>query len=186
MLIMKKRSEWKPILFDGLMIRAIKEKRKDVTRRLHGVPNIDYYGSANWIHVSWKDKHGSQYAHGVDKIDIINGFCPYHVGQKPWVKETFLYGENDNSYIYRADCYSWSPVKWKPSLFMPRKASRIDLLVTKIGFGQLGEMKQEDFLREGFGNKEEFVELWNRKNPKDKYNDYRFVWDIGFDVLEIR
>jgi hypothetical protein len=185
---MKKRSEWKPILFDGLMIRAIKEKRKNVTRRLQGVPVISV-DDDGYFFVAWKGRQSCEKWFGYEEMskdEIVDMFCPYYVGQKLWVKETFVCGENGIGYIYRADYYGGSPVKWKPSLFMPRKASRINLLVTNIGLAQLGDMKQVDFLREGFSNKEEFVELWNRKNPKDKYNDSKFVWDIGFDVLEIR
>lgn len=190
---MKKRNEWKPILFDGQMVVAIIEKRKNVTRRLHGVPDIKVDDDGNCF-VAWKGNGSCKEWTGYEemgKTEIIDKFCPYYVGQKLWVKETFCEhfatdDDSQNGYVYKATNCGPEPLKWKPSLFMPRKASRIDLLVTGIGLGQLGNMKQDDFLREGFNNKEEFVELWNIKNPKDKYNDYKFVWDVGFDVLEIR
>jgi hypothetical protein len=177
---MKNKREWKPILFDGQMVRAIKENRKNVTRRLQGIPDIHVDDDGNFF-VSCVKWHGYE---EMGNDAIIDMFCPFYVGQKLWVKETFR--PHGKTYMYRSDYMDLSVLKWKPSLFMPRKLSRIDLLVKGCGLGQLGDMQQGDFVREGFSNKEEFIELWNRKNPKDKYNDYRFVWDICFDVLEIR
>jgi hypothetical protein len=181
---MKKRSEWRPILFDGQMIIAILEGRKDVTRRIHGVPSLEYVNDRESFYL---------FQDGLDfsfrtKEQIIEKYCPYYVGQKLWVKETFCEhfaadDDSHNGYVYRATNNGPEPQRWKPSLFMPRKSSRISLLVTNIGLGQLGDMTQNDFLKEGFKNKEEFIELWDRKNPKDKYDDYKFVWDIGFCVL---
>jgi hypothetical protein len=87
--------------------------------------------------------------------------CPYQVGDTLWVRETWddvLYGK----VIYRADyepykCFAGEfpkgrPERWKPSLFMPRWASRLSLRVTNVRVEHLQDiLDQEDgAMLEGF------------------------------------
>ena len=80
-------------------------------------------------------------------------------GDTLWVKETFFDDRPYKScpafcdgpdFIYRADegafigCH-----KWKPSIFMPREASRITLLITDIRVERLQDITDEDAEQEG-------------------------------------
>lgn len=71
--------------------------------------------------------------------------CPYgKPGDRLWVRETWAKGYAGLNYIYKADCDNplYSETKWKPSIHMPRNASRILLEITDV------HPKREQF----FGN----------------------------------
>lgn len=78
-------------------------------------------------------------------------------------------------------------VKWRPSLLMPRWASRIDLRVTSIRAERLTEIDADGVRREGF------VHAGLGDTPEDYCRGYReinglaadadpWVWVIGFSV----
>ena len=111
----------KPILFSAPMVRAILDGRKTMTRRV-----------AKRI-IS---------EHPPCSLKP----CPYgQPGDKLWVRETWAVGDRDNDVLYAADP-SWNvngvaappsvnkgtvhAGNWRPSIHMPRWASRITLEVT--------------------------------------------------------
>ncbi|MEI8590636.1 hypothetical protein KKI90_12820, partial [Xenorhabdus bovienii] len=96
-------------------------------------------------------------------------------------------------------------LKWRPSIHMPRWASRITLEVTDIRVEQLQNIKEEDALAEGiktgrFGNKsnwrdgfyapgdnqpcfsakEAFKYLWQSIYSEESWNNNPWVWVIEF------
>jgi hypothetical protein len=89
--------------------------------------------------------------------------CPFGVvGDRLWVRETFRIfnsldecshydpcscGQYNGKPIYRADCDDES--KWKPSIYMPRWASRLTLEITNIRVERLQEITEEDVKAEG-------------------------------------
>lgn len=88
--------------------------------------------------------------------------CPYgRPGDRLWLKETFcdydpagFLGENKSSVCYRADggghCGAGPyGLPWKPSIHMPRAASRILLETTRIRVERLQEISEEDAIAEG-------------------------------------
>jgi hypothetical protein len=95
---------------------------------------------------------------------IRQGFasCPHgKVGDRLWVRETFrevgscqqadgkLRGPlSQDQILYRANdpCESGS---WRPSIFMPRWASRTTLEITNVRVEQLQDITEEDALNEG-------------------------------------
>jgi len=107
---------------------------------------------------------------------VIKDYCPYgQVGDRLWVKENHTYGGGDydtqTCYICYSDgieikhkipmYYSWDKTcKWcytkldgtypiRPSIFMPRWASRINLGITGLRVERLQEITEEDMAREG-------------------------------------
>jgi hypothetical protein len=171
----------KPILFSTDMVKAILEGRKAQTRRVvKPQPKYDYYK--------------------FDHLDVIglavftDGTvvkCPYgKVGDKLWVRETW-YQYADGRVLYRASDNSQNYFSWRPSIFMPRWASRITLEITGIRVERLQEITYEGCEREGFrldvmGNWDRarlwYKDLWDKLNPKHNWDSNPFVWVIEFKV----
>lgn len=81
--------------------------------------------------------------------------------------------------------------RWKPSIFMPRWASRITLEITDIRVERLQDITRGDCMAEGcpFPNlaKETnpvkwYKELWESINGKDSWQTNPWVWVIEFKV----
>jgi hypothetical protein len=128
----------RPILFSGPMIRAILDGQKTQTRR---VIKPDW-----WRCLDPEDEDDRQQALRT---------CPYgQPGDRLWVRETWNADWCDHI-IYRADGgsakdagYGTEP-KWKPSIFMPRWASRLTLEVVDVRVERLQEIDEDDAVAEG-------------------------------------
>jgi hypothetical protein len=106
------------------------------------------------------------------------GYCRFQVGQRLWLRETwgdadryYQSHENDEPSViaYAADRsaiqynaqpprpipswdiaqWNWSRMKWRPSIHMPRWASRITLRVTGVRVERLQDLTDEDARAEG-------------------------------------
>lgn len=150
-----------PILFTPEMVRAIFDGRKTQTRRvIKPQPNPD---------ITKIDRHGIEYPG-----DPVFGFatedegwkCPYGTpGDRLWVRETWqelqkwkstdrMNGRGlldiDREYIgfvYRAD--GEQSYKWRPSIHMPRRASRITLEVVDVRVERVQDISIDDVFAEG-------------------------------------
>jgi len=151
--------------------------------------------------------------------------CKYGVpGDRFWVRETWAPGDDLNppeTVWYRADnslrgidgqaldTYAMQEPRWKPSIHMPRWASRITLEVTDVRIERLQEITQGDVLGEGLELPHDGLNttfdpiqkaclhpelmrdwkaLWDGLNAKRGYgwDANPWVWVIGFKVLEVR
>jgi len=196
----------KPILFNGKMVRAILEGRKTQTRRV--IKPQPVYDS--FIHLGagisglWRGYPADQ------TIPIWEAYCPYgRPGDQLWVRETFC-PVDDREFggkewvDYRATPkYSsehpagWeiepgnpNALKWKPSIFMPRKFSRIQLEITGVRVERIQEITDEDIVAEGgciygAGAWEWFIPLWDGINAKRgfSFESNPWVWVVEFRVL---
>lgn len=203
-----------PILFTGEMIRAIQEKRKNKTRRLNGLHKINQ-DINSWAlkNIRYADETGSSeprltvtFKHndtGEDKIIK----CPYKRGDHLWVRETWnriwRFDEGE-IFIYKADNNA-TPLRWKPSIFMPKEAARIWLEVVNVRVERVRDITEEDAIAEGvvapfrvcsfedrdsdepFGYRYGFSTLWDSINAKRGYswivNPY--VWPLEFKKIEV-
>ena len=110
------------MLFSGDMVRAILEGRKTQTRRVYK-PRGDCSGTIEINHLP---------------------------GSRIWVRETW--GPCEGGVCYAAsELPGVKPDdgKWRPSIFMPRWASRITLEVTEVRMQRLQEINNEDAKAEG-------------------------------------
>ena len=120
--------------------------------------------------------------------------CPYGA-DRLWVRETFQ--GTAKPLAYRADGESKSPVcPWKPSIHMPRWASRINLRVKGMHVEHLWEIEPYDCLREGIEppasherDKDiivlgKFQELWDSINDKRGFGWEKnpLLWVVEFEV----
>lgn len=182
-----------PILFRSEMVRAILSGAKTQTRRLlkSPTPNALSYAECgpawptNGLGKSkawWRGRWAEFRADGHYTGYFVR--CPYGVaGDRIWVRETWAEyerrSEDDEEpeggkpvnpfvkYIYRAD---YGPEgqhyvdAWRPSIFMPRDASRLTLEITRVRVERLEDISEEDALAEGcetaYAEKENGIKLF--------------------------
>lgn len=140
----------KPILFSGPMIRALLDGKKTQTRRVV-MPQPELFKSHGATCMRWKDKINTPL---VIAPDCLARFSPYGgVGDRLWVRETWMvYGEfkNGTGYAYRAD--GDRSGKWRPSIFMPRAASRITLEIDSVKVERVQYIGVADAIAEGINS----------------------------------
>lgn len=125
----------RPILFSAQMVRAILDGRKTQTRRVINPQPI-------WV----ADPSVPFKTTDADPKGIIN--CPYgKTGDRLWVRETFCYHDDLAMYLYKADDVTCC--KWKPSIHMPRWASRITLEIVSVRVERLQDISEKDAIAEG-------------------------------------
>lgn len=134
----------RPILFSGVMVRAILDGRKTQTRRV------------------MSERH--RY-HFIDDCGDL-ALCPYgQPGDRMWVRESFwgcdapgygdipcvVYDDEWHGKGYQpAEVRPWAPKFGRiPSIHMPRNCSRITLEVTGVRVERLNDCSEEDALAEG-------------------------------------
>lgn len=190
----------RPILFSAPMVKEILEGRKTMTRRVV------------------KKDISNQFDTG-DSCDTVE-ICPYgSVGDRLWVKETWAVEESldakpprgfsawpvwfkaNNAYCCNANGFpnhgfhspNATKGKWRPSIFMPRWASRITLEITGISVERLQDITEEDAMKEGIPMeidcpecdtaRKKFKNLWdsiNGKKPGKAWNANPWVWVVEF------
>lgn len=160
------------MIFNGEMVRAILDGRKTQTRRIiKPQPEATLSGSLSgkWL---------SRPLNGLllPKIEDIAINCPFGVvGDRIWVRETFqgpLFDydlmdsyckdptpfENPEFCVYKADgvpapeFYNADDELhccWRPSIHMPRWASRIMLEITDVRVERLNSINEHDAIAEG-------------------------------------
>lgn len=71
-------------------------------------------------------------------------------------------------------------IPWRPSIFMPRWASRISLDVASVRIERLHEISEADAMAEGFENVAAFRALWCELNGAESWEANPFVWVVSF------
>jgi hypothetical protein len=136
--------------------------------------------------------------------------CPFGVpGDRLWVRETWGDGEENNcepGVYYRATDPAWDEeetgFRWKPSIHMPRWASRITLEVTGVRVERLNDISEADAETEGcraevisgtagyddqgvISAVEKFRELWESINGPGSWAENPWVWVVEFERIEV-
>ncbi|AOA96814.1 morphogenetic protein [Klebsiella pneumoniae] len=216
------------MIFNGEMVRAILDGRKTQTRRIMApqpADDIERCIFPNPEAIGWKSslrhKHGSTTAH----------FCHYgKPGDRIWVRETFqgpLFDydlmdsyckdptpfEKPEFCVYKADGVPAPEFYdadgelhccWRPSIHMPRWASRILLEITGVRVERLNSIHDVDAMREGIQNLttcshsdfgipgvvnaqhpvRAFQLLWESIYGADSWRANPWVWVIEFKRVE--
>ena len=171
----------KPILFSTELVQAILDGRKTQTRRVIK-PQPD--NKVNYVE-SLKDDwwEFSQWYPDGDGTLIDNKKCPYgKPADELWVRETWQALQHGSyepfdckpSQIpeqyadlrYKAD-EGETQYSWKPSIHMPRWASRIQLSVDDIRVERVQEITEEDAKAEG-------IERTEWKYSTSPYRNYEY------------
>jgi len=198
----------KPILFSKSMILAILDNRKKQTRRVIKFPLNCLHLSGNPVKLlnDWalskigKLKNGVleyEYQNDVDDSRIGKIKCPYGApGNQLWVRETFHQHYMGGLPCYKADdnCKETDVINWKPSIFMPRWASRIQLEIKDIRIERIQDISEEDAKAEGIewgegaGSNPRviFSNLWDSINEKRGFGWglNPWVWVIDFERIK--
>jgi len=177
----------RPILFAAPMVRAIISGAKTQTRRV--MMSIGAGSRMPAANPSRTATDGRWWTHP-------NGWerCPYGVpGDRLWVRETFAEFPLPGDFVYRADHDERFPAEltWRPSIHMPRRASRLTLAVTGVRVERLQEISEHDARAEGIQPLQmdcgsalpRFEGLWesiNGKRPRCSWSDNPWVWVIDF------
>lgn len=155
----------RPILFTAEMVRATLDGRKTQMRRIvkpqpipfgkssYGGSRQGYSCKSDSLNRSWNDDDKDPYQNESLATAALGCECPYgQPGDHLWVRETFrangTFGINGRIQ-YRADGDYGSVLPWKPSIFMPRKASRITLKIIAVRVERLNEISGADAKSEG-------------------------------------
>lgn len=205
----------RPILFSGPMVRAILSGSKTQTRRVVK-PQPAPKDTWDWAwpipgknvtpgtHAYWRD----------DYRPNLSRYCPFQEGMRLWVRETFC--NSPDGVIYRATEHEHGITPcddydiWKPSIFMPRWASRITLEITAVRVERVQDISEADARAEGihefdlgvngkvYGTNpcagrdvsgtavEGYAILWDSINAKRGYpwNSNPWVWVLEFQRVE--
>lgn len=189
----------RPILFNGEMVRAILDGRKTQTRRemKARIPpwitsfGYDAFCDRNRGEIAGRGSHPE---HGPAANFFV---CPFGKrGDRLWVRETFAVPEGSTELgdvAYRADHPEPTSAPWRPSIHMPRWASRITLEITGVRVERLQDISNSDIIDEGIHNRspgpeysdgypaslrEMFEHLWNSTGGNWGANPW--VWVIEF------
>lgn len=189
----------RPIIFNADMVRAILYERKMQTRREAKVfqypdPAASVHLTANndgWI--GWWPKPVS--SEKTAELYPSGGIpCPYgQPGDRLWVRETWAHvpatayrcsegvqqtinpGDPDMCAVYREGWERSKPAGWRPSIHMPRWASRITLEIKSINIERLQDISEDDAQAEGlrkFPHKGDFAYAW-RENDNHGHGSAR-------------
>jgi hypothetical protein len=182
----------RPILFSRPMVKALLAGTKTQTRRIakplrtSPLPRDDGYTFA-------MDGEGfggltKQHLGGMSIFPLPRS--PYGVpGDRLWVRETFCYSDGHASPkgepCYRANLpdKEYTGWKWKPSIFMRRRDSRITLEIVDVDFQHLQGISDADAKAEGVPNCYAYASLWDSINGAGSWETNPWVWVISFRRL---
>jgi len=203
----------RPILFSAPMVRAILDGRKTQTRRIVKSPwkkreivNLRYYYNDNGY--TWSGEFDDPHSWGIPNIidleprlSIYDMACPYGApGNRLWVREKWqTYKEfdrirprdisNQAEIQYPATYDGWDSRK-RPSIHMPRWASRITLEITNVRVERLQDISEADSIDEGVPADSDaeprdiYMSIWNELNGPASWDANPWVWVIEFKRVQ--
>lgn len=153
----------RPIIFGGPMVQAILKQRKTQTRRVVKLPDFPWIPEKEWCFDECfaSLKNSSNYVaafHNGSLSEIVK--CPYgKPGDLLWVRETYAAPHDcdhlkpreisERTRIHYAATEERGGLLWRPSIFLPRWASRITLKIADIRVEQLQDISEDDARAEG-------------------------------------
>lgn len=204
----------RPILFSAPMVRALLNCTKSQTRRIVKPSHIKFF-------------EPSMNASLERSPTLATAFCPYgQPGDRLWVRETWqgpLIDEELEEEFHQSPDYFKKPefcayratdtldainadgeaLGWRPSIHMPRWASRILLEITAVRIERLADISKDDAMAEGivlqpdggFGladsthynfsdPTDSYCSLWESINGAGAWFANPWVWVVEFQRAE--
>lgn len=185
----------RPVIFNSEMVRAILSGRKTQTRRIAKADNSNHLlgcpfgqvGDRLWVREAYQGPlfnfdQMETYLEDTSKFERPE-FCEYRAdgGRTP------EYYDADDNLRHG----------WKPSIHMPRWASRITLEITAVRVERLNDISEEDARAEGVAPSQHiitppealyrvgFLKLWQSIYGEESWRANPWVWVIEFrQVIE--
>ena len=184
----------RPILFSAPMVQAILEGRKTQTRRVAKGTRAEGVSRCHWSGTGWAHLA----AHGGCTCQPVA--CPYgKPGDRLWVREAWAV---QHEYDAFAPSEIGSSARWhyaatedlgglrkRPSIFLPRRGSRITLEITDVRVERLQQISDADALAEGCSTVDMrsgdslasvYARLWQSIHGPDSWNANPWVWVMEF------
>ncbi|HGM4943631.1 TPA: morphogenetic protein [Serratia marcescens] len=202
----------RPVIFNGEMVRAILDGRKTQTRRTLTDRQLHLIDVASQAGECYPLESGIDHA---NSQSYYREHCPFgQVGDRLWVREAFqgplipedelseYLGANPDKFQSPAYCeyaadggakpeYVDSDENtrygWRPSIHMPRWASRITLEITGVRVERLQDISESDAIAEGgtkHFNIDWFGPLWASIYGEESWGANPWVWVIEFKRVE--
>lgn len=196
----------RPIIFSGPMVRAILEGRKTQTRRLVRPQPDNRLKVARRLLNAGHENIGAVFSERDGDLSgqlASSAICPYGApGTRLWVRETWGCAHYEGidaapNYFYRAD--ETDPehdalIRWRPSIHMPRTASRITREITDVRVERLQQISEDDARAEGVGEGPQegmvtgpvvaFADLWGSIHGPDAWLKNPWVWVVEFRRID--
>jgi len=214
----------RPILFSSPMVRALLDGRKTQTRRVckASIVSTSLEGVDDGV-ATFSRLYGDGPGYDVQE-DVYQLRSPYgKPDDRLWVRETWAHHvqaigakrDEDGPFVYAADGELAKQYrlgdKWKPSIFMPRCASRILLEIIAVRVERLQDISYDDALTEGIRDctkicpdevnnitgetihetarrlkwpQREYRFLWESLHGADSWDANPWVWVIEFKKIE--
>jgi len=203
----------RPILFSAPMVRALLDGSKTQTRRVVK-PQPEWDGKwFQWGGHKPNSKYGACAGNSLSTTFWMLDACPYgKPGDRLWVRETWAHdaesveqcraahedamGGGTYGPYYRATESAPDTLHWRPSIHMPRWASRITLEVTGVRIERLQDISEADAKTEGWpvhmpsdprgytSPKQWYAMLWNAINGPESWAKNPWVWVVEFKVMK--
>jgi hypothetical protein len=188
-----------------------------------------HVGFSKAIKGSFGSYSGGKFSADQARSIIASQYNPYGIpGDRLWVRETWqpdaprdgtwpdvsFYGcktaplsliperyQNPENCLFRASWQGPDLIGWKPSIFMPRWASRITLEIVSVRVEKLQNISQEDAIAEGappshpsidrisreYGHtdftRSWYAQLWEQINGAGSWEKNPFVWVVEFKIV---
>ena len=186
----------RPILFSAPMVRALLDGRKTQTRRIIKRTALE------WLEEGFTPEFVAEPGNAA--------ICPFgKPGDRLWVREAWSAEwswrhEKPRDIIPAAPIWYWAdgdPAErdWtrpKPSIHMPRWASRITLEVTEVRVERLQDISEADATAEGskepslvpiigacWSERDAYAKLWEHINGPGSWDANPWVWAVSFKVI---
>ena len=172
-----------------------------------------------WVREAWRivgwvcgEPFVVQFKDGEEKYDVC--FDDEEREEKYWIQCSEECEEagavHDEDGYYHFETTDEIPTKWRPSIFMPKAASRITLEITDIRLDRLLAISEEDAIAEGIGHGFQmntgwpdylhikngvceltqdtaimsFASLWEKINGKGSWKKNPWVWVVKFSKVD--
>lgn len=209
----------RPMLFSAPMVRAILDGRKTVTRRIVKARDLEWmdvhqglrepdkaercpYGQPGdrlWVRETWQFYDWTDDGQPCVRFAADNASkWPLRIPEEQADRLTEIWAGLSAPENYSIDNHARDR-RWRPSIHMPRWASRITLEVTSVRVERLQDISEADALAEGVtddgslvtdlaGNDRggafaAFAALWEVINGADSWDDNPWVWVVEFRRL---
>ena len=194
----------RPILFSAPMVLALLAGTKTQTRRVAKVENT--LGIDSILAPRRAGGHAATYLLP-DQAAEAAACCPYgQPGDRLWVRESHWWFKDEcdhetgyyppaltaDDVEYRADGES-TRHGWRPSIHMPRWASRILLEITSVRVERLQDISDPDALAEGCSHNDMlhgdrlasvYARLWEKINGPGSWAKSPYVWVVEFKRVQ--